>query len=59
MPKIMFDEDDGSTQLLSFINLLNMAMVGVDKATTVEELQNIINNLSRIISDINKFTQTM
>jgi hypothetical protein len=53
MPKLMFDEDDGSNQLLSMVNKLNLAMADVANATTVEQLQNIINNLTRIINELN------
>jgi hypothetical protein len=45
----MFDEDDGSTELFRIITLLNNAMVNIRNVKTVEDLQNVINNLNRVI----------
>ena len=50
----MFDEDNGASELLRIINLLNAAMGDVKKTRTVEELQAVINNISRIINEIKK-----
>ncbi len=52
--KPMFDVDDGANQLLTILNKLNAAMAGVKGAKTVEELQVIINNLNRVLTDIKK-----
>ena len=54
MPKEMFDEDNGASELLRIINLLNGTMGDVKKTRTVEELQAVINNISRIINEIKK-----
>ena len=53
--KLMFDMDDGAGNLLEIMNKLNVAMAGVKNAKTVEDLQVIINNLNRVISDLKKF----
>ncbi len=52
--KLMFTVDDGSGLLLEVLNKLNVAMAGVKTAKTVEELQVIINNLNRVVSDLKK-----
>lgn len=54
MPKLMFDEDNGAADVLRIVNLLNAAMGDVKKTKTVEELQAIINNISRVITEIKK-----
>jgi len=54
MPKLMFDDDNGSSDLLRIINLLNAAMGDVKKTKTVEELQAIINNINRVINEVKK-----
>ena len=50
----MFDQDNGSGDVLRIINLLNQAMGDVKKTKTVEELQAVINNISRVITEIKK-----
>ena len=52
--KVMFDPDNGQNDLLIILNKLNAAMAGVKAAKTVEELQAIINNLNRVLTDIKK-----
>ena len=52
--KLMFDPDNGQNDLLIVLNKLNAAMAGVKTAKTVEELQVIINNLNRVVTDIKK-----
>ena len=54
MPKTMFDEDNGSSELLRIIGLLNAAMGDVKKTRTVEELQAVINNINRVIAEVKK-----
>ena len=54
MPKAMFDEDNGSSELLRIIGLLNAAMGDVKKTRTVEELQAVINNINRVIAEVKK-----
>lgn len=54
MPKAMFDEDNGASELLRIINLLNAAMGDVKKTRTVEELQNVINNINRVVAEVKK-----
>jgi hypothetical protein len=54
MPKAMFDEDNGSSELLRIIALLNAAMGDVKKTKTVEELQTVINNVNRVVNEIKK-----
>lgn len=54
MPKEMFDEDNGASELLRIINLLNAAMGDVKKTRTVEELQTVINNINRVIVEVKK-----
>lgn len=50
----MFDEDDGAQEVLRIVNLLNAAMGDVKKTKTVEELQAVINNITRVINEIKK-----
>ena len=50
----MFDEDNGASELLRIISLLNAAMGDVKKTRTVEELQNVINNINRVIAEVKK-----
>lgn len=54
MPKAMFDEDNGTAELLRIIELLNAAMGDVKKTKTVEELQAVINNINRVIAEVKK-----
>ena len=54
MPKEMFDEDNGASELLRIIGLLNAAMGDVKKTRTVEELQTVINNINRVIAEVKK-----
>jgi hypothetical protein len=54
MPKAMFDEDNGASELLRIISLLNAAMGDVKKTKTVEELQTVINNINRVINEVKK-----
>ncbi len=54
MPKQMFDEDNGASELLRIIELLNAAMGDVKKTKTVEELQTVINNINRVITEVKK-----
>ncbi len=54
MPKAMFDEDNGASELLRIIGLLNAAMGDVKKTKTVEELQTVINNINRVITEVKK-----
>jgi hypothetical protein len=54
MPKAMFDEDNGASELLRIIELLNAAMGDVKKTKTVEELQTVINNINRVINEVKK-----
>ena len=54
MPRVMFDQDGGSGDVLRIVNLLNQAMGDVKKTKTVEELQAVINNISRVINEIKK-----
>lgn len=54
MPKQMFDEDNGASELLRIIELLNAAMGDVKKTKTVEELQTVINNINRVINEVKK-----
>jgi hypothetical protein len=54
MPKQMFDEDNGASELLRIISLLNAAMGDVKKTKTVEELQTVINNINRVINEVKK-----
>jgi hypothetical protein len=54
MPKAMFDEDNGASELLRIIDLLNAAMGDVKKTKTVEELQTVINNINRVINEVKK-----
>ncbi len=50
----MFDEDGGANELLRIISLLNAAMGDVKKTKTVEELQTVINNINRVITEVKK-----
>ena len=50
----MFDEDNGASELLRIIDLLNAAMGDVKKTKTVEELQTVINNINRVINEVKK-----
>ncbi len=50
----MFDEDNGASELLRIIALLNAAMGDVKKTKTVEELQTVINNVNRVVNEIKK-----
>jgi hypothetical protein len=59
MPKTMFEEDNTTYQLITIVNALNSAMADVGTATTVEQVQAIINNLSRVINDLNKLVSAM
>lgn len=54
MPRKMFEEDDGSAELLRIINLINAAMGDVKKTKTVEELQAVINNITRVVNEIKR-----
>jgi hypothetical protein len=54
MPKQMFDEDNGASELLRIIELLNAAMGDVKKTRTVEELQAVINNINRVVAEVKK-----
>lgn len=54
MPRLMFDQDSGASDVLRIVNLLNAAMGDVKKTRTVEELQAVINNISRVINEIKK-----
>ena len=54
MPKQMFEEDNGASELLRIIDLLNAAMGDVKKTKTVEELQTVINNINRVINEVKK-----
>jgi hypothetical protein len=54
MVKVMFDEDNGASELLRIIDLLNAAMGDVKKTKTVEELQTVINNINRVITEVKK-----
>jgi hypothetical protein len=54
MPKQMFEEDNGASELLRIIDLLNAAMGDVKKTKTVEELQNVINNINRVVAEVKK-----
>jgi hypothetical protein len=54
MPKNMFEEEDGSAELLRIINLINAAMGDVKKTKTVEELQAVINNITRVVNEIKR-----
>jgi len=50
----MFEEDNGASELLRIIDLLNAAMGDVKKTKTVEELQTVINNINRVINEVKK-----
>ena len=50
----MFEEDNGASELLRIIDLLNAAMGDVKKTKTVEELQTVINNINRVIAEVKK-----
>ncbi len=50
----MFEEEDGSAELLRIINLINAAMGDVKKTKTVEELQAVINNITRVVNEIKR-----
>jgi hypothetical protein len=54
MVKVMFDEDNGASELLRIIDLLNAAMGDVKKTKTVEELQTVINNINRVVAEVKK-----
>ena len=54
MPKLMFDDDNGATDVLRIITMLNAAMGDVKKTKTVEELQAVINNITRVINEVKK-----
>ena len=54
MVKVMFDEDNGASELLRIIELLNAAMGDAKKTKTVEELQAVINNINRVITEVKK-----
>ncbi len=54
MPAVLFDIDNGEEELLRIIGLLNAAMGDVKKTKTVEELQAVINNMTRVINEIKK-----
>jgi hypothetical protein len=54
MPKQMFEEDNGASELLRIIDLLNAAMGDVKKTKTVEELQTVINNINRVVAEVKK-----
>jgi len=54
MVKAMFDEDNGTSELLRIISLLNAAMGDVKKTRTVEELQSVINNINRVMAEVKK-----
>jgi hypothetical protein len=50
----MFDDDNGATDVLRIITMLNAAMGDVKKTKTVEELQAVINNITRVINEVKK-----
>jgi N-acetylmuramic acid 6-phosphate (MurNAc-6-P) etherase len=50
----MFDLDNGEEEVLRVVSLLNVAMGDIKKTKTVEELQAVINNLTRVINEIKK-----
>jgi hypothetical protein len=54
MPKAMFDTEEGLQDLSRVLDLFNAAMGDVKNVKTVEELQNVINNLNRVIAEIRK-----
>jgi hypothetical protein len=58
MPKSMFDSDDGLHDLSRVLDLFNSAMVDTKNVKTVEELQAVINNLTRVINEIRKSLPT-
>lgn len=58
MPRMLFDDDNGATDILRIINMLNAAMGDVKKTKTVEELQAVINNISRVINEVKKSLAT-
>ena len=55
MPKSLFDDDCGMTDLSKVIDMFNNALADAKNVKTVEELQAIINNLTRVINEIKKF----
>lgn len=50
----MFDTEEGLQDLSRVLDLFNAAMGDVKNVKTVEELQNVINNLNRVIAEIRK-----
>jgi hypothetical protein len=54
MPKSLFDDDCGMNDLSKVIDMFNNALTDAKNVKTVEELQGIINNLTRVINEIKK-----
>jgi hypothetical protein len=54
MPKAIFEGDSDDQVLLNLLNMINSALAGSNKAKTVEELQNIINNVNTVIVEVKK-----
>ncbi len=55
MPKSMFEDVGPDQTLITLLGLLNTAMATAKNAKTVEDIQAIINNISRAINTI-KYT---
>ncbi len=52
MPKAMFEDVGPDQTLITLLGLLNAAMATAKNAKTVEDIQAIINNISRAINSI-------
>jgi hypothetical protein len=52
MPKAMFEDVGPDQTLIVLLGLLNTAMASAKTAKTVEDIQVIINNISRAIATI-------
>jgi hypothetical protein len=55
MPKAMFEDVGPDQTLLVLLGLLNTAMATAKNAKTVEDIQAVINNITRAINTI-KYT---
>jgi hypothetical protein len=52
MPKAMFEDVGPDQTLLTLLGLLNTAMATAKNAKTVEDIQAVINNITRAINTI-------
>jgi hypothetical protein len=52
MPKALFDQPSADEQMIEVLRLLNTAMQSSRTAKTAEDIQNIVQNLARVINQL-------